>query len=115
MDRLFVALEKLGAVKKQKTLVKVLVLNFDKESEDYCQKIVSIARDAGINSEIYLGKEEGIKGQLGYALKQEIPYVLIAGADEKNKNEVQLKDLNARTQENISLDTLGEKLIKMIK
>ncbi len=111
VDRLFVALEKLGFVKKQKSLVKVLVLNFDIDAESYCQKIVSTLRDSGINSEIYLGKEEGIKSQLGYALKQEIPFVVIAGTDEKSKNEVQLKDLNARTQENISFDEVSGKII----
>ncbi len=115
VDRLFVALEKLGAIKKQKTTVKVLVLNFDADAESYCQKIVSFIRDAGINSEIYLGKEEGIKGQLGYALKQEIPFVVIAGSDEKNKNEVQLKDLNARTQENISVEKVSERIIELIQ
>src|ERR1035437_6329872 len=98
VDRLFVAMEKLGLIKKSKTLVKAVVLNFDKGAEDYCQKIVAELRKNGIASEIYLGKEENIKGQLAYALTQEIPVVLIAGEKEKEAKTVQIKNIITRTQ-----------------
>jgi len=98
VDRLFVAMDKLGLVKKEKTVAQVLVLNFDNQAEDYCQRIVALARNNKIRSELYLGKENSLKGQLSYATKQEVPVVIIAGGTEKAKEVVQIKDMAKRRQ-----------------
>jgi len=114
VDRLFAAMEKLGLIKKNKTLVKALVLNFDKDAEDYCQKIVTLLRKNGVDSEIYLGKEINIKGQLAYALTQEVPVVLIAGGKEKDSNTVQVKNILTREQVEISFGDVPETVKKII-
>ncbi len=110
VDRLFAALEKLELLKKEKTTVKVLVLNFDQESELYCQKIVGLLRKSGVSSEIYLGKETMLKAQFSYALKQEIPFVVIAGGDEMKKGIAQIKDLNKKEQIEVSFENIVEKV-----
>jgi histidyl-tRNA synthetase len=114
LDRLFAAMEKLGMIKKKKTLVKAVVLNFDKEAEDYCLKIVAELRKSEIDSEIYLGKEINLKGQLAYALTQEIPVVLIAGEKEKKTQTVQIKDVVKRTQEEIAFIDIVETVEKIL-
>jgi histidyl-tRNA synthetase len=107
-------MEKLGMIKKKKTLVKAVVLNFDKEAEDYCLKIVAELRKSEIDSEIYLGKEINLKGQLAYALTQEIPVVLIAGEKEKKTQTVQIKDVVKRTQEEIAFIDIVETVEKIL-
>jgi len=114
VDRLFVGMEKLGLIKKSKTLTKAIVLNFDKEAEDYCQKIVTMLRKNNIDSEIYLGKEVNLKGQLSYALTQEIPIVLIAGDKEKQSNTVQIKNVVSREQMEVSFEDIAKIVQKIL-
>ncbi len=114
VDRLFVAMEKLRLIKKSKTFVKAVVLNFDKEAEDYCQKIVTMLRKNNIDSEIYLGKEVNLKGQLSYALTQEIPVVLIAGDKEKQTNTVQIKNVVSREQKEVHFEDVVKIVEKLI-
>lgn len=106
VDRLFAAMERLSLFKKEKTVVKVTILNFDKNAEDYCQVIVTSLRRRGISSELYLGKESMLKGQLSYATRQEIPVVIIAGGNEKEKKTAQVKDMRKRIQTEVPLDQI---------
>lgn len=108
VDRLFAALETLELIPKKKTTNKVVVLNFDPAAEIYCNKVVSILRKAGIPSELYLGKEQMLKGQLAYALKQEVPIIIIAGSREQESGTVQVKGTQSRTQMEVSLELLAE-------
>ncbi|MEK7116610.1 MAG: histidine--tRNA ligase [Patescibacteria group bacterium] len=106
VDRLFAAMEKLSLLKKEKTIVKATILNFDKDAEDYCQMIVTSLRKKDIASEIYLGKEAMLKGQLSYAIRQEIPVVIIAGGKEKEKKTAQVKDMRKRIQTEVPFDQI---------
>lgn len=108
VDRLFAALETLGLVPKKRTTTKAVVLNFDNGAEVYCNKVVGLLRRVGISSELYLGKETSIKGQLAYALKQEVPVIIIAGNRERDGEVVQVKNPKNRTQEQVSLERLPE-------
>jgi len=106
VDRLFSAMEKLGIVKREQSIARVLVLNFDADSEEYCQRIVAMLRADNIPTEFYLGKEVTIKGQLGYAAKREFSVVIVAGGSEQSKSTAQVKDMLARTQKEFGLDSL---------
>lgn len=99
VDRLFAALEKLDLIKRSKTTTRVMVLNFDPTAEGYVQQIAAALRREGINTEIYLGKETNLKGQLNYAIKQEVEAVVIAGGTEMSENKVQVKHLGTRQQQ----------------
>ena len=108
VDRLFAALETLKLVPKRKTNTKVVVLNFEADAEAYCSQIVGILRRAGISTELYLGKEKSIKGQLTYALKQEVPVIIIAGGRECDAKTAQVKDVEKRTQVAVPIEQLPE-------
>lgn len=108
VDRLFAALETLNLVPKRKTNTKVVVLNFEADAESYCSQIVGILRRAGISTELYLGKEKSIKGQLTYALKQEVPVIVIAGGRERDTKTAQVKDVEKRTQVAVPIEQLPE-------
>jgi len=99
VDRLFVALKKFGLLPDFKSPAQVLLLNFDRESEEVCEKLASDLRRDGVSTEIYLGQEKNLKGQLSYAVKQSYPVVLIIGEEERKKRIVQIKNMRERVQE----------------
>ena len=98
VDRIFAAMEKLKLVRQQKSVAKVVVLNFDPTCSATVQGIVSTLRSAGVSTNLYLGQEKTLKGQLSYAVSQDIPVVVIIGATEKNSGMAQVKDLKAKLQ-----------------
>ncbi len=109
VDRLFAALEKLGKLKKQAKIADVLILNFDGSSASTVQQTATQLRNADINTEIYLGKEDTFKGQLAYAVKNEYPVVVIIGPKEIKSGKIQIKDMVHKTQIEVSAeDLLGE-------
>lgn len=114
VDRLFAALESLGLVPKKKTKTQAIVLNFDTNVEDYCNKVVGTIRKAGISAELYLGREITIKGQLAYALKQEIPVIVIIGSHEKDAMTAQIKNPLNRTQKEVRFDEIPETIKSIV-
>ena len=108
VDRLFAALEELGKIKKQQTLTQVLILNL---SDDYAAEYAEFARqlrEAGVNTAIYLGDDRAFSAQLAYAVKKEIPLVVIYGEKEANTGNTQVKDLRTKEQAEIPKDGLSE-------
>jgi histidyl-tRNA synthetase len=59
---------------------------------DY-QAMVSELRAEGIRAEVYLGNPKNFGNQLKYADKRNSPVAVIAGSDEFDQGEVQIKDL----------------------
>ena len=59
-------------------------------------------------------KSKKMKKALDYANNENIPYVLILGEDELTNNCITLKDMNNKTQEQINLDNLAEKIKKLV-
>ncbi|MDB5194631.1 MAG: Histidine--tRNA ligase [Parcubacteria group bacterium] len=114
VDRIFAAMEKLGIVKKEKTVSKVLVLNFDPDCSAVGQSVLSSLRRAGVPSEIYLGRELTFKAQLAYAVKQEFPVVIIIGSREKEAGVVQVKDMNARKQDSVAFSDVPDAVKRIV-
>ncbi len=101
VDRLFTALVKLGSLKPAKRLTEVLILNFDGSSAEKVQKMATLLRLDGINTEIYLGNDNSFKGQLAYAVKEEFPIVVIIGPKEMVGGTIQVKDMKKREQSEV--------------
>ncbi len=70
----------------------VVVLVMDKAELTRYQKLAQALRDADIRAEMYLGTA-GMKPQMKYADKRGAPCVIIQGSQEREKGEVQIKDL----------------------
>ena len=101
VDRLFANLEKLGLLKKKQTLTKILILNL---SESLRPEYLALAKDlrgANVNTAIYLGDDRVFQAQLAYAVKKEIPYVIIYGEEENKKGGFTVKNLVTREQKEI--------------
>lgn len=115
VDRLFAALEKLGKIKKEQTVAKVVVLNFDPVAREYIQEVAAKLRGDGISTDIYLGSEESLKGQLAFALKTGAPIIIIAGEEEMKKKTVQIKNTIERSQEEAKASEAPERVWSILK
>jgi len=74
------------------TLVQVLVTVFSEETRRASARIGNQLREAGINTEVYLGTRK-LGRQLAHADKKGIPIVVIAGPDEIEAGAVKLRRL----------------------
>lgn len=107
VDRLFAALEKLGKIKKETTLTKVLILNLSEELKKEYAEFGDVLRKSGINTALYLGDDLSFQSQLAYAVKKEIPFIMIYGDKERESGQVAIKDLREGKQENISKEDIA--------
>lgn len=94
VSRLFSALKtvKSPIVSGQEQPGPVVVLVMDRDQIAAYQRMVSTLRQAGIRAELYLGSS-GMKAQMKYADKRQSPCVIIQGSNERERGEVEIKDL----------------------
>jgi histidyl-tRNA synthetase len=94
VSRLQAALTALGKLNNKPERGPVLVTVFPGMEIAHSQKFVAQLRNAGIRAELYLGNPKHAVGQqLKYADKRGSPCAIIQGPDEKQQNEVTIKDL----------------------
>jgi histidyl-tRNA synthetase len=94
VSRLQAALTALGKLNNKPERGPVLVTVFPGMEIAHSQKFVAQLRNAGIRAELYLGNPKHAVGQqLKYADKRGSPCAIIQGPDEKQRNEVTIKDL----------------------
>jgi len=87
-----------------KSTAQVFVSIFDPSFEEYSLKIASELREQGINTETYLNSKEKLSNQLKYADRKNIPYAIIAGSDEVNKQKITVKNLCTGEQKILTLE-----------
>ena len=92
VDRLLAALRTLGKIDVESTTAKVLVTRLDKNMTGDYQQIATELRAAGINTELYVGKQ-GIGKQFKYASDSGKTVAIVMGSDEQARGEVSIKDL----------------------
>lgn len=89
--------------------VKVLFVNFGEKEAAESAKVVKLLRENGIAAELYPDNAK-MKKQMGYADSENIPYVAIIGENEIAQGKVNLKDMTAGTQEQLTIAELTERL-----
>ncbi len=97
-DRTIEAMEQFGLFPDIKTKTKVLVSIFSAEMIDHSLKITRFLRTNNINTDIYLNPPYKLDKQLKYADRNAIPYVIIIGPEEAEKNIVKVKNMNTGEQ-----------------
>lgn len=85
--------------------VHVLFVNFGKEDEKYALAGLRAVRNAGHTAEIYPDAAK-IGKQMSYANAKAIPFVVIAGENERKSNTYTFKDMTAGTQAQLTLESL---------
>lgn len=106
VDRLYDVMEELNLFPKEtQRSSKVLICYLDEESMRHGLKVLAALRAAGIASEIY-PDESKLKKQLDYANKKMIPFTIVIGEEERKENLLVLKNMEAGTQEKLSLENI---------
>lgn len=108
-DRIMEALNELSLLPESITTTQILVTIFDKTFTKSSEAITARLRSAPINAETYLEPVK-LDKQLKYADRKGIPYVIIQGPEEVAKNTVKLRDMKAKTQEELTLEAVIQKL-----
>lgn len=108
-DRLMEALEQLNLLPAAQTATRVLVTVFSDEFLPRSLALTSRLRDNGINAEVPLETAK-LDRQLKYADRKGIPFVVIAGPEEQKRGVVTLKNMRDKTQEEVALESVVEKL-----
>ncbi len=96
-----------------RTPVQVLVTVFDAETLPYSIRIANRLRQAGIRTDLYTGKAK-LRGQFGLANDKGIPLVVIAGPDEQEAQQVNIKDMRRGEQIAVPLEKLVEQVNVML-
>ncbi len=81
----------------------------DENLNEYAIEVGSKLRNNDINTEVFL-EDKKFKAKLKYADKLSIPYVIVIGEEEAEKNKVTLKNMTSGEQETISVEEAIEKL-----
>lgn len=103
-DRIIEAMSQLDLFPKDLATAKVLVTVFSPELAEKSLEAGSRLRSNNINTEVWLDSGGKLDKQLKYADQKGIPYVLIIGPEEAEKDTVTLKDLQAKSQETLKLE-----------
>ena len=105
LTRLFYKLQELNLIKaKKKSISDVLIIPMVEDLK-LPIKVANTLRNNGVNTEIYLNNKK-LKAKFKYADKLEIPYVIVIGEDEINKQIVKLKDMKTGEEKEISLSEI---------
>ena len=110
-DRLIEAMEQLNLFPADlNTTTKVLVTIFSPELKEKSIEVSSRLRSNNVSTEIYLDENAKMEKQLKYADQKNIPYVLIIGPEEMEKDMVTVRDMKTREQKTVPLTEVIEKL-----
>lgn len=85
----------------------LLVTNFGEEDLMYALEIIAKVHAVGVFAELYPDAAK-MKKQLSYADANKIPFVAMAGSEERSKRVVTIKNLASGEQETIAIDDLAD-------
>ena len=107
LTRLFYKLQELNLIKaKKKSISDVLIIPMVEDLK-LPIKVANTLRNNGVNTEIYLNNKK-LKAKFKYANKLEIPYVIVIGEDEIEKQIVKLKDMKTGEEKEIPLKEIDK-------
>ncbi len=110
VDRIYDVMEELGLFPEENLAgTQVLLIAFDEETEKHALFLLRKLRRAGISAEIYPDQVK-LKKQFTYADKKGIPYTLVVGAEEIQKQAYGLKNLKSGQQEMLGMDEIIKRL-----
>ncbi|HEY9185355.1 MAG TPA: histidine--tRNA ligase [Salegentibacter sp.] len=110
LDRIYLVLEELGLFPETVTKnTRVLFINFGEEEALYALKTISELRRNKVVAELYPDAAKMNK-QMKYANKREIPFVVLAGEEEMQREQFTLKNMKTGDQDRVSINELMKKV-----
>lgn len=104
IDRIYDVLEELQLFPEALNAgAEVIILNFGGEDELYALGLLGKLRQQGIRAELYPEASKFDK-QMKFADRRQVPYVILAGENERLSGKVSLKNMQSGAQETLDLD-----------
>ncbi|WP_442589815.1 histidine--tRNA ligase [Pedobacter sp. AW31-3R] len=105
-DRIYDVLQELNLFPESAAAgTKVLISNFDQDSEWYALPLLQQLRMSGIAAELYPSSAK-LKKQMGYADAKSIPYVILIGSDEMQSGLLTLKNMSSGEQQQLDVSAI---------
>tara|TARA_S200000501_G_scaffold368202_1_gene405697 strand:- start:1893 stop:3275 length:1383 start_codon:yes stop_codon:yes gene_type:complete len=112
-DRIFMVLEELDLFPNTlNNNTKVLFLNFGDESASFCFDKLTKLRDQDFPCELYPTPAK-LKKQMNYANQRSIPYVVMLGSDELQKEIFVIKNMSTGTQSEHAIWQISKVLLEL--
>ncbi len=112
-DRIFMVLEELDLFPNTlNNNTKVLFLNFGGESASFCFDKLTKLRDQDFPCELYPTPSK-LKKQMNYANQRSIPYVVMLGSDELQKEIFVIKNMSTGTQSEHAIWQISKVLLEL--
>lgn len=106
VDRIYDVLDELNLFPESAQLsTKVLLVQFDRESEMYALPLLQQLRDTGIASELY-PEAAKLKKQMSYADQKNIPYVILIGSEEMSSGKLKLRNMQTGEQQDVTINEI---------
>lgn len=110
LDRIYLVLEELNLFPKTITEnTQILFINFGDKEALYALKAVSKLRKKGFSVDLYPDAAK-MKKQMNFANKRNIPYVILAGEAEMQKEVFTLKNMKSGEQFELNLTQISQRL-----
>ncbi len=111
-ERIIEAMEEQNLFPKtlDEATTKVLVTIFNPQLTVNSLDLTLALRSAEVQTEIYLDENAKMEKQLKYADQKGIPFVIIIGPEEKEKNMVTLKNMKTREQKEMTIEEVIQEL-----
>ena len=109
LERIIEVVEEFKLLPMNRTVAEVMVAVFPK-SVSQAAGIAKILRDSGLNVDLSLQSKKSVGEQLKYADRRGIPFVVIPGEAELERDEVLIKEIATGRQWTVSLSALSHEL-----
>lgn len=90
----------------------IMIVNFGEKELKYNLNLLNKLHQSGLTAEIYPDPAK-LKKQLSYADSRKVTYVIIAGEDEMQKNEVTIKNMLTGEQRRIEIADIGSVIAEL--
>jgi histidyl-tRNA synthetase len=110
-DRTIEAMDNLALFPPDLVTTRALVTIFSLEYADKSAEACAALRKKGINAELWLDPSTKMEKQLKYADQKNIPFVIFAGPKELEKNNLMLRNMKTREQEELTLEEIISTLL----
>jgi histidyl-tRNA synthetase len=114
LDRLLAALEQLGLIPKTSSAADIFIPLFDADRLNDYFALASIVRNSGWSAEVY-PEPKKLGQQLKYADQRGFRLALIAGSQELDAGEVQIKDLTSKISTQVAWRANPDALVESIR
>ena len=105
-DRIFDVLNQLDLYPAEvNTSTRVLLINFGEKEQEYCLRLLKQLRKEEISAELFPDSVK-LKKQMNYANSRNIPFVVLVGEDEIQKNMYTIKNMTNGEQSMLTADEL---------